>query len=140
MCFFFFKFLFSFSVVLSFFFMSYLIASIFRDPMLNCFWTERCSFYFAVTPLDHAMLGTRLGKSCQLSLFYYFLKFQSIKSSDTNIFGHFNFRTESFFHLLSLSLGHVPSTVEPEIESLTSTLGSQQLVRRADRPRGCSRQ
>ena len=55
--------------------LSYLIASSFRDPMLNCFWTEYCSFYFVVIPfgsVNNAILGTRPLKSSQLSLFYCF--------------------------------------------------------------------
>ena len=53
--------------------LSYLTASIFRDPMLNCFWNEFCSFYFTVTSsgsVNNAILGIRLPKSSQLSIFY----------------------------------------------------------------------
>ena len=72
--------------------LSYLTASIFRDPMLNCFWTECCSFCFAVTPfgsVSNASLGTRLRNCCQLSLFTVF------KISVNEKFGYENFRTKS---------------------------------------------
>ena len=77
--------------------LSYLTASIFRDLMLNCFWTECCSFYFAFTPfgsVNNAILGTVCGSLASFP-FSLFLTFRSIRSLDTKIFGHFNFRTKS---------------------------------------------
>ena len=96
----FFDFLSSFLVALWFFhvILSYLTTSIFRGPMLNCFWTECCSFYFAVTPLwkcQQCHCRDLSAKVFPAFSFLLFLKFRSIKSSDTKISGHFNFRTKS---------------------------------------------
>ena len=74
-------------------YLSYLTASTFRDPMLNCFWTECCSFYFAVTPFGS--VNNAILESFASLIFITVLKFRSIKSSDTKILGHFNFLTKS---------------------------------------------
>ena len=76
--------------------LSYLTASIFRDPMLNCFSTECCSFYFAVISFGSACMQSTVPFRNVLPAlsFSLFLKFRSIKSSDKKILGHFNFRTK----------------------------------------------
>ena len=77
--------------------LSYLAGSIFRDPMLTCFWSI-VAFMLLSPPLNcqqcqfrdnNAILGTRLRKTCYLSLFYCF------KISVNKKFGCENFRTKS---------------------------------------------
>ena len=73
--------------------------------MLNCFWTE-CSvaFILLLPPLELSTMPFQ-GQQChfrdpsaEVLLAFSFLLFSkcgSSKRSDTNIFGHFNFRTKS---------------------------------------------
>ena len=73
--------------------------------MLNCFWTE-CSVAFLLLspPLELSTVPFQ-GQQCHSRdpsaevlpafSFLLFSKLRSSKSSDTKIFGHFNFRTKS---------------------------------------------
>ena len=68
--------------------LSYLAASIFRDPMLNCFWTECCSFILLSPSLEVATMPFRDPSAESLASLIFFGVF---KISVNKKFGYENF-------------------------------------------------